>query len=77
MSTQTQIATTIHSAPTTRVVMPGKYTPRKVLGYALVYALMILIGWFLSILTVLGYLAIAVFILVPFSALRHRTKQET
>ena len=35
---------------------------------------MILLGLFLPVLTVLGYLAIALFILVPFSALRHRTR---
>ena len=35
---------------------------------------MILLGLFLPVLAVLGYLAIAVFILVPFSALRHRTQ---
>ena len=42
-----------------------------------VYAAMILLGWFLPVLAVFGYLAIAVFILIPFSALRHRTKQQT
>ena len=39
-----------------------------------VYVVMILPGLFLPVLAVLGYLAIAVFILVPFSALRHRTQ---
>ena len=39
-----------------------------------VYVVMILLGLFLPVLAVLGYLAIAVFILVPFSALRHRTQ---
>ena len=34
---------------------------------------MILVGLFLPILAVFGYLAIAMFILVPFSALRHRS----
>jgi TMEM175 potassium channel family protein len=37
-----------------------------------VYVVMIGAGLFLPILAVFGYLAIAVFILVPFSALRHR-----
>ena len=36
-----------------------------------VYVLMILLGLFLPILAVFGYLTIAVFILVPFRALRH------
>jgi uncharacterized membrane protein len=36
-----------------------------------VYVVMILVGLFLPLLAVFGYLAIAIFILVPFSALRH------
>ena len=39
-----------------------------------VRVVMILLGLFLPVLAVLGYLAIAVFILVPFSALRYRTQ---
>ena len=38
-----------------------------------VYVLMILVGLFLPVLAVFGYLALALFILVPFSALRHRS----
>lgn len=37
-----------------------------------VFVVMILVGLFLPLVAVFGYLAIAVFILVPFSALRHR-----
>jgi uncharacterized membrane protein len=36
-----------------------------------VYVVMTLVGLFLPILAVFGYLPIAIFILVPFSALRH------
>ncbi len=37
-----------------------------------IYVVMILIGLFVPIVAVFGYLAIAIFILVPFSAMRHR-----
>ena len=37
------------------------------------YELMIVVGLFLPVVAVLGYLAIAVFILVPFSAPRRRS----
>jgi uncharacterized membrane protein len=37
-----------------------------------VYVAMILLGLFLPIVAVLGYLALALFILIPFSAIRHR-----
>jgi uncharacterized membrane protein len=37
-----------------------------------VYVVMIVVGLFLPLLAVLGYLALALFILVPFSAIRHR-----
>jgi uncharacterized membrane protein len=40
-----------------------------------VYVVMILVGLFLPVVAVFGYLAIALFLLVPFGALRHRTKQ--
>lgn len=39
------------------------------------YVVMILVGLFLPILAVFGYLAIAIFILIPFSALRHRSSR--
>ncbi|HEY5852615.1 MAG TPA: TMEM175 family protein [Aldersonia sp.] len=39
-----------------------------------VYVVMIALGLFLPVLAVFGYLAIAVFILLPFGALRHRSK---
>jgi uncharacterized membrane protein len=38
-----------------------------------VYVLMIVLGLFLPALAVLGYLALAVFILIPFNAIRHRS----
>jgi uncharacterized membrane protein len=38
-----------------------------------IYVAVIVVGLFLPTVAVLGYLAIAVFILVPFSALRHRS----
>jgi hypothetical protein len=34
---------------------------------------MIVLGLFLPIVAVLGYLALALFILLPFSAIRHRS----
>jgi hypothetical protein len=34
---------------------------------------MIVLGWFLPVLSVLGYLAVAVYIIVPFGVLRHRS----
>ena len=37
-----------------------------------IYVVMILIGLFVPIVAVFGYLAIAIFILVPSSAMRHR-----
>ena len=39
-----------------------------------VYAVMILVGLFVPVLAVFGYLALALFILVPFSAFRHRSR---
>jgi len=39
------------------------------------YVVMIVIGMFLPVLAVLGYLAIAIFIVVPFHASRHRTPE--
>ena len=38
-----------------------------------VYVVMILLGLFLTIVAVFGYLALALFILIPFSAIRHRS----
>jgi hypothetical protein len=40
-----------------------------------VYVVKILVGLFLPVLAVLGYLALALFILIPFSAIRHRSGQ--
>ena len=40
-----------------------------------VYVVMIVVGLFLPIVAVFGYLALALFILVPFSALRHRSSR--
>jgi uncharacterized membrane protein len=37
------------------------------------YVVMIVLGLFLPVLAVLGYLAIAIYILVPFRAMRHRS----
>ncbi|MDT2008079.1 hypothetical protein FXW78_34190 [Rhodococcus opacus] len=37
------------------------------------YVVMIVLGLFLPVVAVFGYLAIAVFILVPFAATRHRS----
>ena len=37
-----------------------------------VYIVMIIVGLFLPVLAVLGYLVLALFILIPVSALRHR-----
>ena len=37
------------------------------------YVVMIVLGLFLPVLAVLGYLAIAIYILVPFHAMRHRS----
>jgi hypothetical protein len=39
------------------------------------YVVMILIGLFLPVLAVLGYLAIAVYIIVPFRAFWHRASK--
>ena len=39
------------------------------------YLVMIALGLFIPVLAVLGYLAIAVYIIVPFRAMRHRTSQ--
>jgi uncharacterized membrane protein len=39
-----------------------------------VYVAMILLGLFLPTVAVLGYLALALFILIPFSAIRHRSR---
>ena len=38
-----------------------------------IYFAMILLGLFLPTVAVLGYLALALFILIPFSAIRHRS----
>ena len=37
------------------------------------YVVMIVLGLFLPVLAVLGYLAIAIYVLVPFHAMRHRS----
>ena len=37
------------------------------------YVVIIVLGLFLPVLAVLGYLAIAIYILVPFRALRHHS----
>jgi hypothetical protein len=39
-----------------------------------VYVAMILLGLFLPTVAVLGYLALALFILIPLSAIRHRSR---
>jgi uncharacterized membrane protein len=40
-----------------------------------VYVAMIVVGLFLPVLAVLGYLVIALFMLIPFSALRHHPER--
>ena len=40
-----------------------------------IYVAMIVVGLFVPVVAVLGYLALAIFILVPFSALRHHRSQ--
>ena len=40
-----------------------------------VYVVMILLGLFLPVVAVFGYLALALFILIPFSAIRHRSSR--
>lgn len=37
------------------------------------YAVMIVLGLFLPTVAVFGYLALALFVLIPFSAIRHRS----
>jgi uncharacterized membrane protein len=48
-------------------------TNRLCLGRLASYPVMIVLGWFLPVLSVLGYLAVAVYIIVPFGVLRHRS----
>lgn len=47
-------------------------TKRLRLGGLASYLAMIVLGLFFPVLAVLGYLAVAVYIIVPFGALRHR-----
>lgn len=48
-------------------------TQRLRLGRLASYLVMIVLGWFLPVLAVLGYLAVAVYIIVPVGALWHRS----
>jgi uncharacterized membrane protein len=50
-------------------------TKRLRLGGLASYLVMIVLGLFLPVLAVLGYLAVAVYIIVPFGALRHRSSR--
>ncbi|HSJ45252.1 MAG TPA: hypothetical protein VK923_11280 [Euzebyales bacterium] len=50
-------------------------TKRLRLGGMASYLVMIVLGWFLPVLAVLGYLAVAIYIIVPFGVLRLRSSR--
>jgi hypothetical protein len=52
----------------------GAITMNSIAGQRFVaYVVMIVLGLFLPVLAVLGYLAIAIYLLVPFRAMRYRS----
>lgn len=50
-------------------------TKRLRLGGMASYLVMIVLGWFLPVLADLGYLAVAIYIIVPFGVLRLRSSR--
>lgn len=74
----TMVSLTWRYAVTTQLVRPDladddvKTLTKRLTPTLGIYVVMILIGLFLPVAAVLGYLAIALFILVPFSALRQK-----